>query len=432
MKRLLFDIQSYPSFRSANSYCDQNIIDHLIQDGKYEVHVFAAQYNRQSKEEIIDGVFVHRWRRGFFWRKYTETLSNPRKAYSVIVSALYRFLLRCKQFLTIPVFPFVEPFTIRRSYRSLESLFNRIHFDCVISEHHGLETLYSGYLLKKKHPEIVFLPIFWDSLSGGFRQKYLPKSFIDRRKKRLEKKILECCDYAIMMESSKNHIIELWGQTTLYRKIHLLQVPYFSLVCNNDQTSVSKDHNGPIWIVFAGNMWERDPSFFFKLVSLLSVDEQRKIRISFFTKKEFHPRILEIAKDVQSVVECNDYIPHEKLKKVLSQADVLLNFGVKNPNAISGKVFEYIGYKSKIISTYSIDGEAATIPLKEYPNAFLIDERRTDTEIVAEELSDFLFRVPVQIISDVVLRQKYYASMPEAYVDLIDKIMVEDKRRNGQ
>lgn len=132
-----------------------------------------------------------------------------------IVIKLNRIFMRIKQVLFVPLFPFYEPVLAFRFKLKARKLYDKILFDIVLAEHNGLDTVYAGWKLKQKK-NTVFIPVFWDSLSGGFRPKYLPKGFVDRRKEKLEEKIVNDSDCAIMMQSHEAHGHDLYSKSRIY------------------------------------------------------------------------------------------------------------------------------------------------------------------------------------------------------------------------
>ena len=264
MQKILFIIQSYPSEKSANVLCDEKVMKQLVGTGKYEVHCLCFKYFGQKCEEKIDGIYVHRWNRGLWWDIYTKaefrTMHN-----SQLIVKLHRITMRVKQILCIPVFPFYEPIVAQKYARETQKLNSREHFNAVIAEHNGLDTIFAGWKLKKKDKDIKFLPIFWDAMSGGFRPKYLPANYVDAKKRNLELAILRDCDEAIMMQSHKQHIMSLYQQDDVLKKIKFLDIPY--LVEQKGVPAQMMFNNEDINLVFAGNMSMRNPDYLLSLIS---------------------------------------------------------------------------------------------------------------------------------------------------------------------
>ena len=421
MRKVLFIIQSYPSERSANVLCDEKIMQALISTGKYEVHCLCYRYGDQPLEDMINGIHVHRWDRGPWWRLYSKAAYREVKNGKAVIK-LHRILMRFKQIMFIPLFPFYEPLLAISFKNKAIELYNRIPFDMVIAEHNGLDTLYAGWRLKQiKNP--AFIPIFWDSLSGGFRPKYLPAQFVDKRKCKLEERVLDDCDCAIMMQSHETHERNLYAENLeMLKKIAFLDIPYLDV---NNSNSGKHTHADKINMVFAGNMSMRDPTFLFKVVEVSDISN---IVIHFFTNQRDHARVRQIAKNFHIQVEMHDYVSHDRLIEQLGNADILLNFGVDNPNAISGKVFEYIGFMKPIVSTYFIDNEAVIPVLKKYPVALLIDERKSP-ETYRTAISELLSDYENTTIDAELIKNLYKKNLPEAYVEKIEDILEESEEQ---
>lgn len=115
-------------------------------------------------------------------------------------------------------------------------------------------------------------------------------------------------------------------------------------------------------------------------------------------------------------VVCYGEMPHDSVIPYIRNADVLLNFGVKTPSAISGKIFEYMSYAKPIISTFSIDNEACIPYLKKYPCSLMIDERDNNYQIQAEQVIEFVNQVKGFIGSKEIITSTYVNNLPETFV----------------
>lgn len=421
MKKILFIIQSYTSEKSANVLCDDKIMQELLKIGDYEIHCLSFLYNGQTEEEDVNGIHVHRWNRGFFWNIYTWAFHKNKGVLSGIILKLNKFFMRVKQIVFMPIYPFYEPLVAQMYSYHAKKLMQKLHFDMVIAEHNGLDTLYAGWKTKRKFKKVIFIPVFWDSLSGGFPAKYLPRYYVDRKKKKLEYEVVKDADRAIVMESHKKHIEKLWKDSLIYEKFVFMNIPYLKI---QNQLLVDKRYfnTSYINIVFAGNMGMRDPSYLFKLVSKSLIGN---INIHFFTDSKYHRKVQSVAQKNNILATMHDYVTHDELIAFLKEADILLNFGVNNPNAISGKIFEYIGFCKPIISTFFIDDEATLSILSKYDNALLIDERK-DLKSNIPKFDKFITKSVSKVLDEGKIVRTYKNSMPESYVSLINDFFCEN------
>lgn len=423
--KVLFITHSYPSEASANVLCDDKIIQELIKKNIFDITVLSYRFNYQPKKQMINNIKIHRFSRSFWWNIYTWARHQKSSWKTKIIFLIDRFLLRFKQFITIPIFPIYQPFAILLYYINACCLMKKENFDLIISEHNGLDTLMTGYLLKKKFPKIKFMPIFWDALSGGFKEKYLPVKFSKYRKQKLELKIFKVADKIIAMDSHKEHLLRIIKNEEILNKIKFLNIPYF--IKNNDVPKTEQEVLLPITnkhIVFAGNLWQRNPEYFIKVLSLCKLSNVTLWLISGSKKSDY---INQMAKKYQVDIKYLDFVPHDKLINILYQASFLLNFGVTNPNAISGKIFEYMGFGKPIISTYAIDNEACIPYLKKYPISLLLDEKNNNIEEQAKVLKKFIEENIDKRVSYEEIAPIFYKNTPQAYVEEINKLLTENK-----
>ncbi len=418
-KKILFIIQSYPVEKSANVLCDTQIIHALLEMGKYEIHVLGSRYWGQPAEDIFQGVHVHRISRGWWQYVIDQNTNKAQTKLTKLILMVNRICLRIKQILTIPIYPYFCPITILIYYFRACKLMQREHFDLVIAEHHGLDRLMAGYLLKKKFPQVKFMPIFWDALSGGFSPKYLPKFFSLKRRKNLELKIFKTADKVIAMQSHEQHIRSCFDSTLILKKVIFLNIPYFVKPKLN-RKSIYHLSTHVCNIVFAGNLWERNPEPLFQILHKCNISNV-KIWIISGSRRKAH--IESLAHTYHIDTQYLDFVPHSKLGELLTQSSILLNFGVKNPNAISGKIFEYMGFGKPIISTYSIDNEACIPYLQKYPLSFLLDERKADDPTQIAQLRAFIEQNANKYVPYEQIAPLFYANTPQAYVEEINNLL---------
>lgn len=395
------------------------IIQRLLATRDAEIHCLCMRYHDQPLEEEIGGVHVHRFPVGTYFEFKDGALRRPGSAADKFVRVFDRIVLRANQLLTIPTYPCFYPFRTRKFIREAERVYSQYKFDVVACEHYGYETMMAGYSLKKNHPEVRYLQFFWDALSGGTVPGYLSPSFVDKRREALEERILETCDCSVAMMSHQAHLsgkgyakaAESCG------RLRFMGIPYLQQVQLNPVLKPVIDFDySKVNIVFAGNLWGRNVEYVASLIDAIRDYEIVLWIITSSNTSELKSRLAGNGDRVRFV----SYVPHDDLLNVLASADVLLNMGVKNPNAISGKIFEYMGCCKPIISTYAIDDEACLPVLKRYPLSFLVDERRTDLETAAAETAVFLNENLGKKIDYASVEAEFHNCTPEAYCELFD------------
>lgn len=425
MKKVLFITQSYPSARSANVLCDDMIIQRLLATRDVEVHCLCMRYHGQSLEENIGAVHVHRFPVGPYFEFKDGALRRPGSVADKFVRVFDKVVLRVNQLLAIPIYPCFYPFRTRKFIREADRVYSKYKFDAVACEHYGYETMMAGYTLKKRHPEVRYLQFFWDALSGGTKPGYLPSSFVNKRRETLEECIFEACDCSIAMVSHEAHLMRKGyaKHAKSHGRLRFMGIPYLQQIQANKALKPIIDFDrSKINIVFAGNLWGRNVEYVISLIaSIRDLDVVLWIITSSNTS-DFKNCLAEDDGRVRFV----PYMPHDELVNVLASADALLNMGVNNPNAISGKIFEYMGCCKPIISTYAIDDEACIPVLEHYPLSLLVDERRADIDSVAAEVTDFLKKNLGKRLDYANVETTFHNCTPEAYCELFDLPLKSD------
>ena len=414
MKKILFTIQWYPPRRSANALCDNKIIQELLKTGEYEIHCLSYKTKQMPCKEIINGVYIHRFSPG----RYFDFYLKFREKQSKFGNLLNKIILRLKQIITIPIYPCYEPIVALKFAKVAKKLHKQELFDIVISEHNGFDSLYAGYKLKKKDRRIKYISIFWDSLSGGFPAKYLPKSYELYKKKKWENRILKLSDKAIAMKSHEKLLMKTWGNTENYKKFSFLDIPYLVKVFNrtaDNETFINKDM---ITFVFAGSISRRNPQYLIELLAHLPRNDIEFWIICDSRSFDKYNFLLE----KYDFLKLHHYISHQELSDVFLNADFMVNFGVNNPNAISGKIFDYMSYGKPIISTYYIDNEACLPYLKKYPMGLCIDERKPIEETITE-LQVFIEKSLGKTVAFADVKKVFPLNLPESYVQVIDEVL---------
>lgn len=412
-------MQSYPSARSANVLCDDMIIQRLLRTREAEIHCLCMRYHDQPLEEEIGGVHVHRFPVGPYFEFKDGALRRPGSAGDRFIRVFDRIVLRANQVLTIPIYPCFYPLRTMRFAHEAERLYTQHSFDVVACEHFGYETMMAGFSLKKNHPEVRYLQFFWDALSGGTKPGYLLASFVDKRRAALEERVLDTADCSVAMVSHQAHLDAkaYANRAAEAGRLHFMGIPYLQPVLPDaDSKTLLEFDDSKVNIVFAGNLWGRNVEYAAALVNAVPDLDIVLWIITSSNTSDLKSRLVGYGERVKFV----PYVPHEKLLGVLASADALLNMGVKNPNAISGKIFEYMGCCKPIISTYSIDDEACLPVLNRYPISLLVDERRSDLITVAREVRDFLVRNMGKEVDYSTVETEFHNCTPESYCELFD------------
>lgn len=371
MKEVLILTGRYLPKLSPNGICINNIISRLPAD---QYRVTCICYD-DGQRQTIENADIIRVSRGFI-----KTQLYRHEGENNLYTKILKIADKIKMSLFFFQWPWTDPIFTGRVYKIAKKLYSKRKFDFVIAVHMPLSSLIVGKALKKKYASIRFVPYFLDSLSGGNPLACFSDKWNLKKKLKWERKILPYADKIVVMESHRRHHERYSADMPYYRKFVYLDIPLLQKVEKN----ATKNPYDPskINILFCGTatLGIRNMQYFSLLAKQL---ENTEVQFS----------IIGVCDCIELLQLSNiSYYPlmsHEELLPFLSHADLFINFGVKTPSAISGKIFEYMSYGKPIVSTYSIDEEACLPYLKKYPKALLIDEREPDIRQQAENLLSF-------------------------------------------
>lgn len=418
MKKILFCIQWYPSYDSANTYCDEQIIKALQSDEKYEIHCLTYKRLQDNEYEVLEKVKIHRFKRSWFWTWYIDQTHN-KKFFSSIAEKISRCFLRLKQIITIPLYPIYEPIQCIRFAYYARKLHKREKFDIVVSEFHGMDSLLAGLYLKIHNPSIKFVPIYWDSLAGGYLPKYLPEFYSRKRRIKLEHKISIYADKIIAIKYSRKIYDILNIKLTYIDKICFLDIPRVDLSKAIHPKPLDSDlkliiEPSAINVIFAGSLGKRDVSYLFSLLN----DLGREVNLIMLCNKLYHSELHMLSKRNPFItVKILEYLPYDKLSQLLCASNILLNLGNENPYLVPSKIYDYISYAKPIISICNIDDDTSKLVLSNYPAALIIDERESKAYNL-NNLKQFLDVIDLEIDLKI-LEKSYFNATGKAYADIL-------------
>lgn len=417
MKKILFTIQWYPSVLSANALCDEKIIRQLVGCNEYEISCLAYKGCNQENISVYEGVKVFRFRRSLWWNAVIWA-KQKKGLMSNVILKIDRIVLRAKQIISIPFYPVVNLKSCVKFAFHAYTLQKKNSYDIVISEHHGVDSLFAGYFLKLLFPKIKFVAILWDPISAKEPARYLPSNFSRKRSVYAEKKLLKYADYVIGMKSSEKTVTSL--DLGYDDKHKFFDIPGI-IHQNGSGYKCDKLKKGYINIVFSGilSMPDRDPSFIINALNASTCAD--KINMTFFCTGAGRKILEKEKKTFKGIINICEYIPHADLISVYMDADVLLNFGGVNANMVPSKIFEYMSFCKPILSTYKIDNEASKTYLDRYPLALCIDERCEIHENI-KYIDCFLQRYNDTDMKFDDVEREFYINTPSIYIDLIKNI----------
>lgn len=423
---ILYILGAYKPRASANGICSDNVIQQLLSEG----HSVTALVNAAPGEpnySVTGNFTIKRVKQRWSLRvdNLSDAFSKAKPLYSALLKKIAILINKVQLFFMAPFWPVVSPITVFRFRQAALSLHKTHCFDAVISVYTPIEALLAGYAVKKKYPEIKYIPYYLDALAGGWGPKKWSVVKIERHTRRIEKKIAEKADLIVSMNSSKEYHLQNPLDTEKQINRCFLDVP--TLIIPKEEIQIKDVPYTGYELLYSGyiNYPHRNPLPLLEVMSRLC--NLMDITVTFAgtcnKPKLFQPYIQKTNGKIRYLGQQT----HDEIITLAKQADLFLNIGSTNPFTIACKIFEYMLFQKPIITTYSIDNEPCIPYLKKYGLYYLIDERLKDYDSIARELQHYIENIHKSDEQHESLERLFYDNTPQAFTSCIAKL-VEDKQ----
>lgn len=407
---------------SANGVCCKNVVDECIAQG-HQVICVVNSYGDCPKEDFVDGAKLYRIKHKWIDRvnQFCEREENAGKKFVKPVKTFAQIVNKIKLGLTSFSWPLVSPLYTYRFYKQAKILYEKEKFSTVVSVYTPIDSLIAGCLLKRKYPEVKFIPYYLDALAGGWGPSKWSYKKKDKRTRKWESFIDKYADVIISMKSSRQYHENNMLEGINAEKRCYLDVPLMKR--HNDTNELDMDSKPcSKTLIFAGGISypRRDPKPILEILSIVCLKTDTEV---LFVGECNKPSIFQPYIDkTNGKIKYLGYQPHNKVTEMEQKADCLINIGSTNPYTISGKIFEYMTFLKPIISTFSIEDEPSIKYLEKYKPVLFVDEK-DDWQHSANEIIKFLDNGEQSKIDDDTLKKLFYNNTPEAFIDVIDNLM---------
>ncbi len=158
----------------------------------------------------------------------------------------------------------------------------------------------------------------------------------------------------------------------------------------------------------------RNPKVFIDIFSKIDSD---KYHLYFAGSTDYEKLLSEAAANCNRI-HLLGIIDHSMAEDMMKEADFLLNIGNSLSYMVPSKIFEYISYGKRIISTYRIDDDPCIPYLKKYPSSLLINEHE-DCALSARRIVEFFESSPNSCELD---QAKFYKNTPIALYNSVNTL----------
>ncbi len=409
-KKIAFIMNEYPAKTSPTCIAVEPIIRELA--NKYEIHCIVKRSGKSNT------VTIHCVKQGLIDYIIERLRTSGKDKAANIVNTLY---MRISQMFTAPIYPQIHPIFQKRLNKLTLAVCNENKIDLLVSVCFPGESIVAGAYVKKHLPNIKYVPYFIDAYSCGTLPKYLPKKYAFQRKLDYERECVKQANLVITMEASKEFHEQ---HNKLYHAVYL-NPAFLSRPVDINMQNLRNDilEKGYINILYAGYIYmpDRDPSY---IIDTLSGMEN--VCLIFVGKNEARKIIEQKQKSFKGIIKQFDFVNHDELVGLMRSADIFLNLGVSNVNAISGKIFEYMAYGKPIISTYFKENEATLSYLKQYPLSCCINQTNVASSDAAQTIQQFIIESGKKLVKYEEVERRFYASTPMAFEDVITPLLSQE------
>lgn len=369
---------------SANGICSLNVMRELK---KKKIQLFCITNNENNKKEYeMENIkfFTIKPRLNYRLNNFSKKIKNSfyRKLFLYLINIINKF----KILMFIFTWPLVSPLYSYRIFSKSKKIIKKYNIKYIVPVYSQIDTLIAANLLKRKNNDLVIIPYFLDSLSGGYGPRIFSKAKTIKRGLSWENILLCNSKKIIMMQSAYSHYQKISEKINFFKNIVFLDLPL--LIPKNYNDKLSAVGQKTINIVYCGSIPSgiRSPNDFLKIFRFVSL---KNIKLTFIGTLDCSA--LNKASLIDNRIEIIGKIPYCEIEKYEKNADILLNLGNSNPNMTPSKLFEYLSYCKPIISTCPIEDEPCIKYLNKYRLSYLVKEyNKLDYKKEGELLEKFI------------------------------------------
>ena len=401
---------------SANGICTAAVMKELVSN--HEVYCLTNREWNAPVQYEKDGVVFYTVNPRLTYR--LRSMLSHRKMPQTIKAVLHKavFVLeRCKLVLSLGSWPLLSAAYTRRIEKAARKICREKGIQCIVPIYTQIDTLIAARRIKKKQKDMLYIPYFLDSLSGGYGLRVFSPEQTRKRAQAWERMLLPDADWIVAMESSRAHHEKYSASECYYEKMRFFDLPLLrtELPAASRQLLPRENCN----LVYVGTLPSgiRSPAYILKVFSCLKGEHYH-----FWFVGSADCQELNAAAEKDPRIHVVGRCAHETAMQYELQADVLVNIGNTNPNMTPSKVFEYMSFGKPILSTVAVDQEPSRVYLRKYPQTLILDQRDQDYERAAEQIREWIACSQKETIDLASVQRVFYQNTPRAMADFLEKL----------
>ncbi len=403
-------------FESANGICVQAVMECLSK--KHQVYCITNREWGMPEEFVKDKVICKTVKPRLTYRINSAIRKStaPVRVKSILRKVAH-IMERIKLLMFLPFWPWISPLYTRRIGHIAKNLCSKENIQCIVPVYTQIDTLIVANKIKKHNADMLYVPYFLDSLSGGYGLRVFSGEQTIKKGLEWEHKLLDNADEIIAMESSREHHKRFSRNASYYNRIRYFDLPLlYQRTIESDNLLMSKECCN---LVYVGTLPQgiRSPLF---LLSTLTLIPGENFRFYFIGTKTCIQLNDAAARD--SRIKVIGQVNHDVALKYIAQSDIVMNIGSSNPNMTPSKIFEYMSFGKPIISTAPIQNEPSKLYLKKYPMALVIDESAVEINQAAMMMLSFIKDYAGLSVELNSIKDKFFYNTPDSVAAFLDKI----------
>lgn len=348
MKILFITDYWFPN-KTTNAICVENVAEALKVSGN-EVYVsaYSSSKNPNDNPSEYNNIVFEFIRPSIARQLLSFSQWAKKKWQSKLYALLGKTINRTRRMFLLPFYPIVSLALPHRWSRQIEEIIDKNKIDTVVSVNAPEETIYTGYLVKKRNSDINWI-IY--NLDAG--TNILPGTSFEMLKKKLqakairwEQKVFAIADKIIVMEGHSDYYTRN-AMPFNKDKLVVADVPLLKVSCENENQLKASNSDIEIW-VYTGNMNGvfYDPTKLCELFNYYS--RLRRCELHLYGPSDHRDYLQDIASKNSNII-WHGSVSHDDVQQAQKDSDVLVYYKCEDMDSISGKLYEYLACNKPIL-----------------------------------------------------------------------------------
>ena len=324
-------------------------------------------------------------------------------------------LERLELLVSLGRWPLLSPRFARDLEAAAEDLCRREDIGCLVPVYTQIDALIAAHGVKERHRDILYIPWFLDSLSGGYGLRIFSPARTRRMGLAWERKLLDTAEHILVMESSRTHHDTYSAGEGYYGRLRYVDLPLLRTRIPEPGEPLMDPASRNLVYVGTLPAGIRSPEY------LLEVFRHLDGRYHLWFIGDDNCDLVRTAARREPRIHVLGRRDHGTALRYEAQAHILVNIGSRNPNMTPSKIFEYLSFGKPILSTVVSDRDPCRGYLQQYPLALILDECE-DTARAAARVAEFAHRTAGVRADPDLARQLFRRNTPEELVSFLDSL----------